>query len=538
MKTIKKTNSRIYSIIAISLLMLSCGNESSKAQELPSVSMPKEITLTKQELKNKIKGGWAGQTIGVTYGGPAEFRFNGTMIQDYVQLEWNDDLISWFYDNEPGLYDDIYMDLTFVDVLEKKGLDAPISDFAKAFAYAEYPLWHANQAARYNIMNGIEAPASGHWKNSMHADDIDFQIEADFAGLMSPGLPNAASDICDRVGHLMNYGDGYYAGVYVASMYTLAFVSDDVNFIVTEALKKIPSESKYYRAMQDVIGFHEKFPDDWKRSWFEIERSKWAQDLHCPDGIFSPFNIDATVNSAYVLLGLLYGKGDIAKSMEIATRAGQDADCNPSTVAGILGTMVGYDHIPDKWLKGLKKVEDRDFKYTTISLNDVYELSYKHALEVIERNNGKIGNDEIQIICQSPKTLPLEVAYPNIEPTGNLKRSRGSLFTINDNKEHSIEFSGTGIVIKGGIAGLSFSGSSEPFENYIYELEVNLDGKVDKVMKLPVDYKKRSAELYWNMELPKGDHVIKLKWLNPMEQGKITINEYVAFSGQKNTNHN
>ena len=50
------------------------------------------------------------------------------------------------------LYDDIYMDLTFVDVFEKKGLDAPVKDFAEAFAQAEYPLWHANQAARYNIL--------------------------------------------------------------------------------------------------------------------------------------------------------------------------------------------------------------------------------------------------------------------------------------------------------------------------------------------------------------------------------------------------
>ena len=28
------------------------------------------ITLSKQQLQDKIKGGWAGQVIGVTYGGP------------------------------------------------------------------------------------------------------------------------------------------------------------------------------------------------------------------------------------------------------------------------------------------------------------------------------------------------------------------------------------------------------------------------------------------------------------------------------------
>ena len=46
----------------------------------------KTIALSKQQLKNKIKGGWAGQTIGVTFGGPYEFQFNGTFIGDYQRL--------------------------------------------------------------------------------------------------------------------------------------------------------------------------------------------------------------------------------------------------------------------------------------------------------------------------------------------------------------------------------------------------------------------------------------------------------------------
>jgi hypothetical protein len=43
-------------------------------------------------------------------------------------------------------------------------------------------------------------PASGYWKNNPHADDIDFQIEADFAGMMAPGMINSAAEICDRTG--------------------------------------------------------------------------------------------------------------------------------------------------------------------------------------------------------------------------------------------------------------------------------------------------------------------------------------------------
>ena len=122
------------------------------------------------------------------------------------------------------------MDAKFVEVIGQLGLDAPADSFATAFANAGFNLWHANQAARYNILNGIMPPESGHWKYSMHSDDIDFQIEADFAGLTSAGVLDAAVRTADKVGHIMNHGDGWYSGVYVAAMYSLAFVSDDIDF--------------------------------------------------------------------------------------------------------------------------------------------------------------------------------------------------------------------------------------------------------------------------------------------------------------------
>jgi len=227
---------------------------------------PLNLKLSKAELQDKIKGGWAGQVIGCTFGGPTEFQFNGTMIQDYQPIHWDNERCKWFYENAPGLYDDIYMDLTFVHVFEEKGLDAPASYHAMAFANADYMLWHANQCARYNILRGIMPPESCLWLYNPHSDDIDFQIEADFAGLMSPGMVNTASVICDKVGHIMNYGDGWYGGVYVAAMYALSFVSDDLEYIVTEALKSIPEKSQFYQCINDVIGWWKQYPEDWKRA--------------------------------------------------------------------------------------------------------------------------------------------------------------------------------------------------------------------------------------------------------------------------------
>ncbi|MBQ0144382.1 MAG: ADP-ribosylglycohydrolase family protein, partial [Bacteroidales bacterium] len=223
----------------------------------------KSVKMSRETLMDKIKGGWAGQTIGCTFGGPTEFKYQGTMIADSIGIKWPDHYIKWYFENSPGLYDDVYMDLTFVDVFAKEGLDAPIESFAKAFAYAKYPLWHANLEARANILEGVMPPASGHWKNNPHADDIDFQIEADYAGIMAPGMPNAAAYYSDGIGHIMNYGDGWYGGVYVAAMYALAFCETSINDVVTKALPILPSKSRYARCIADVIRWHAENPQDW-----------------------------------------------------------------------------------------------------------------------------------------------------------------------------------------------------------------------------------------------------------------------------------
>ncbi len=303
-------------VTALVSLSLAWGCSPSSAPRPPS-----SFEITTEVLRDKIRGGWAGQTIGVTYGGPTEFRYNGTMIQDYVPIVWYDGYLLETFTNRPGLYDDIYIDLTFVEVLEEKGLDATAMDFAEEFASRDYPLWFANQMARYNIRNGLTPPESGHWLNNPEADAIDFQIEADFAGLMNPGLPNAATEVSDRVGHLMNHGDGFYGGVYVAALYSLAFVSEDIGEVVRGALETIPTESTFRQTLTDVIRWHGQYPEDWKRTWFEIEK-KWSEDVGSPRGVFQAFNIDAKLNSAYVVMALLYGDGDFAETLDIAVRAG------------------------------------------------------------------------------------------------------------------------------------------------------------------------------------------------------------------------
>lgn len=483
----------------------------------------KMTTLSKDVLKDKIRGGWAGQTIGVTFGGPYEFRFNGTFIQDYQPLLWYDGYLKKTMLDVPGLYDDLYMDLTFVDVFEKFGLDAPVDSFANAFANAGYMLWHANQAARYNILNGIKAPMSGNWKYNPHSEDIDYQIEADYAGLMSPGMPNAASKISDKIGHIMNYGDGYYGGVFIGAMYSLAFTNSNMEYIVKEALKTIPAKSEFYQCINDVVNWHTKYPNDWHQNWYEIQK-KWSGDIACADGIFTPFNIDAKVNSAYVVLGLLYGNGDFSKTLDISTRAGQDADCNPSSAGGVLGTVLGYDKLPAYWKMGLKEAEDIDFKYTTISLNKVYDIGLKHAILNVERNGGKVVGNNVMIPTGPVKTVPFEQGFAGIYPI-----ERRSMYN-NNIKELTFSFTGTGFILGG-----EARKNRDVTDDYVFEAEMSIDGKKVEKAKLPTNFTTRRHELFWQYHLPMGKHTVSIKVLNPSAKHSLTINNMIVFSNKPST---
>lgn len=486
-----------------------------------------EVKIGKEVLLDKIKGGWAGQVIGCTYGGPTEFQWNGTMIDDQIPIPWDDTRMLWYYENSPGLYDDVYMDLTFVDVFEKHGLNAHDSLHALAFAHAGYPLWHANQAARYNILNGIMPPESGHWLNNPHADDIDFQIESDFAGLMAPAMVNAAAETADRIGHIMNYGDGVYGGIYVSAMYALAFVYDDVEFIVEEALKTIPKESEFYQCIHDVLSWYRQDPDDWKSAWFEAQK-KWTADRGCPDGVFRPFNIDAKINAAYIVIGLLYGKGDYGATIDISTRCGYDSDCNPANAAGILGTVIGYSNIPDYWKQGIDKVEDLNFQYTEMSLNKVYETGYRHALEMIGLNGGREEEGSYIIKYQEPVTVPLEVAFEGLHPVE--RRRIGSRLT-QTNPELLFDFEGSGFVVGGGAA------RNEGLSHADLVLEVLVDGQLVETASLSTDWLIRRHEVTWKYGLQEGKHMVTLRVRDIPEGYRIDTGDLIVYSTNEPESH-
>ncbi len=392
--------------IIIAVLLILIIGITLQAVRAKNSSGVKARSLSRQVLEDKIRGGWAGQMIGVSFGAPTEFKSNGKINEG--EIKWKPEMVS-----NAIVQDDLYVEMTFTEVMDRVGLNATIEQYGEAFKDSKYNLWHANAGARRLLNQGIKAPWSGHPKYNIHANDIDFQIESDFIGMMTPGLPQEANKYADRVGHVMNYGDGVYGGMFFGGMYAAAFFENDPRKVVETGLASIPAQSGYAKVIRDVLNWSAQHPDDWKQTWQLLE-DKWDKNDVCPDGALNSFNIDARLNGAYVALGLLYGKGDFTRTLDVATRAGQDSDCNPSSAGGVLGVMLGYNGIPDEWKSGVAKIADKKFDYTNYSFNTITESTVKRALKVIEMVGGKITDNEVTIPYQEPKAPKLEQWSPGV----------------------------------------------------------------------------------------------------------------------------
>lgn len=472
-------------------------------------------SLSLSVLKDKIRGGWAGQMIGVSFGAPTEFHSNGKIIEG--ELKWSPERISNSIDQ-----DDLYVEMTFTKVLDDIGLNATCEQFGEAFKDSKYMLWHANAGARRNLNRGIKAPWSGHPKYNFHANDIDFQIEADFIGIMTPGLPQEANKYADRVGRVMNYGDGVYGGMFVSGMYAAAFFETDPRKVVEAGLKSIPAESGYGKLVGDLLAWHKQYPDDWKRAW-QLLKDKWDKDDPCPEGVMKDFNIDARLNGGHIVLGLLWGNGDFDKTLDIATRAGQDSDCNPSSAGGILGVMMGYEKIPDRWKSGIADIADKKFQFTDYSFNTIVDSTIQRTFKVVRSVGGKVTDAEITIPTQEPKAPKLEqwtpgVPYRLVEANDSAWQWKGNWSDETQAKDYMArnQRGATGKIAggAGAEAVLTFEGRAicvlGPMTQEGGRADVWLDGKKQDFIDAYVVERTFDFDLWRAYDLKPGKHTLRI----------------------------
>ena len=442
-------------ILLICVLVLGASTPvANSSQAADEDSKYRQISM--EQYADKVAGGWLGQAIAVLWGQWTEFRWQGEIIpfdlEDWYKMkeppqefkdnapkyesgaDWAkvmayykpysaDKKNNWekWTPEEMSDQDDLYLEFMFLYSIMKNGLDVTAKEIAEDWiSYLDANrIWGANKAAYNNIRKGIWPPRSGHPNNTPFGDAIDFQIEADLFGLISPGMPRVSNAWSDKVGHIMNYGDGVYAGMAMTAMYGEAFFEKDPKKLAEYSLKAIPAESGYAMMVKDVLDLHQKYPD-WQDAWKELE-AKWGTK----DGeLVQP--LDVRINGAYVYMGLLYGEGDFWKTMNISMRCGRDSDCNPSSSAGILGTILGMQNIPRKWaiLRDLP-VDNKaikDIYPEKIDWDDILDATVEVGKWNILENGGYLDGDVLHIPYKTPISLPLEQTIWEVQSTNYPKK--------------------------------------------------------------------------------------------------------------------
>ncbi|MDD6210626.1 MAG: ADP-ribosylglycohydrolase family protein [Bacteroidales bacterium] len=390
--------------ILLSLVLASCKSNESQSQ-----------IISVREYEDKLKAAWIGQMVGVGWAAITEYKWIGEIIPKEEVPEWTPDMV-----NQYG-QDDLYVEMNFMESMEKYGSDVCIRRAGIDFANTDFGLAAANDRARENLRAGIAPPASSHPRFNVNCEDIDYQIEADYSGIIAPGMPQVPISLGEKFGRLMNYGDGMYAGQFIGGMYSAAYFESDIETIIKKGLACIPDSSQYTSCIMDVINWYHEDPINWKGTWRKIV-DKYYNTLD-----YQPFHrvnpkawagIDAKLNGAFVVLGLLYGRGDIDSTFYISVRSGFDSDCNPSSALGILFTSKGLDNIPEKYYSALD--ETKIFSSTHYTFPKLIEASKKLTKSFMDEYGGKIekgSDDQEYLIIPMPKPVPSKLARSwNPEP--------------------------------------------------------------------------------------------------------------------------
>jgi len=228
------------------------------------------------------------------------------------------------------------------------------------------------------------------------------------------------------------------------------------------------------------------------------------------------------INSAYILVGLLYGEKDFAKTIDIATRCGQDSDCNPASAGGILGAMLGYEALPKDWKTPLEVVADRNFAFTDISFNRACDLSLDQALKVVRLYGGKVDDKTVTIKLQSPETVRFEQSFEGLWPCPK-QHLHKDVDVLGE-----VSFDGIGVAVRNVVA------TAPGYVPHGYEarVEVYLDGKLDETVLLPVGANQFRQEIYYNYEIPDGHHTLSFKWTNPEKGVIIRVTELLPYKAR------
>lgn len=320
------------------------------------------------KLYDRVYGGWLARCAGCLLGKPIE-GWSRQMIAEVAQEQENYPVSTYLtsrisealmkkYENSP-LRDRAYIDkvdgmpedddtnytIIGMKLLENCGRDFTPDDVADLWL-RDLPYLHlctAERVAYRNYVTNHEIPETATYCNA-YREWIGAQIRADIFGYVNPGDPVAAAEMAWRDACFSHVKNGIYGEMWAAAMIAEGFVNSDPKSVIRAGLAVVPQESRLVSAIEDVLAWHEEGVQ-WETA---LERICARWDEKCGHDWCHTIS-----NAQIVAAALLFGGGDLEKTLSIAVMPGFDTDCNAATAGSVLGVMLGAEALPEKWIAPL-----------------------------------------------------------------------------------------------------------------------------------------------------------------------------------------
>ncbi len=311
--------------------------------------------MIRDDYLERVYSGFLGMNIGIRLGAPVE-----PSIWTYERIrDTYGDITDYVKDYKNfAADDDANGPVFFLRALYDDAVDRPPVPEDVARAWLNYTregkgmFWwggygvSTEHTAYLNLKARIPAPVSGSaaQNGKTLSEQIGGQIFVDTWGLINPGNPERAAEYGEAAARVSHDGEGVIGARFICACIAAAFEEKTVEDIIDRALSLIPEDSVYAGVVGAVRDFFDSGNGDFRDCFEQVLLKDWGYDRYGGVCHIIP-------NAGVCALALLYGGGDFARSIEIATMCGWDTDCNAGNVGTILGVFAGIENIPARYRK-------------------------------------------------------------------------------------------------------------------------------------------------------------------------------------------
>ncbi len=387
----------------------------------------------------KLYAGLIGMDAGMRLGAPVE---NPFWTYERLQSYYGD---IRGYLREQRYYtadDDVNGPLIFVRALADNAMPETLTSEAVGETWLNYTrrgmgmFWWGGEdvstehRAYMNLRRGVKAPRSGSIgeNGKTAAEQIGGQIFADAWGLICPGDPARASALAAAAASVSHDGSGVDGARFMAACIAAAYTASSLDEVLDTGLRFLPEKSDYRRVVETVRAYHRAHPAE---ADFRACRAMIAREFR--EEAY-PGGYHIVPNAGICILAMLYGKGDLGRSIEISVMCGYDTDCNASNIGTILGVLGGLDGVPERYRRPINDLVTLSSVSGYLNLVDLSDKAKELGALSCRMYGGALPNG---VVCPKPGELRLDFPFPGSTHGLELSDKAEHTLRIVSGKAHS-----------------------------------------------------------------------------------------------------